>query len=588
MSKNILIVESDSSLSNAMRGTLEQRGLSVEVTADGKGSIELIRKRRPNLVLLGVELSHGQNGYILCGKLKKDDDLKTTPIVIVGSQDGFAQHRKLKTRADEYLAKPVDMGGLLEKVGGLIGLPEVTVNEVVEEDGIGFSDLVEEVSVEAVDGASVRGDAELDMLDQAFDNMSPESTALSGGAHSELGDPFDGLDVSEAPVAPAPRSAFDEDIATGEHTVIGMPDGFGAAAQASAATPFQRAVPAPSAADAAELRGLRAKVLELEGSLKEAQARAQEAQGRARDLEDELSAKAAALESAKSAGGKADNKEVFALREAANKKEKDILRLKSELNEKDQEIVEVKDRVIHLEQQVSERDDELAKRETQIKALTQRSDQLSGERKRLEGQLATVREEARAASADLASAAAQLEQTQGQLASTSAELEQTQEQLATTSAELEQTQGQLATTSSDLNDARGRIKQLESALAHSRETARGLQQQVDETRHELGQARDEIEGLRAELEQSRSESDSLRTQLAEQTNAFADEAAALRQRISELEETVHKHEERIAKFYGKIKDDEKKREKTRKSLAIALQLLEEQPSIEDEIDENAA
>src|SRR5258708_38688512 len=103
MSKNGRLVESDSATSAAMKAELEGRHFSIEETADGKGCVELIRRQRPDLVVLAVDLPQGQNGYILCSKLKKDDELKSVPIVIIGNADLFAQHRKLKTRADDYL-----------------------------------------------------------------------------------------------------------------------------------------------------------------------------------------------------------------------------------------------------------------------------------------------------------------------------------------------------------------------------------------------------------------------------------------------------------------------------------------------------
>src|SRR4051812_45149647 len=169
MSKRILIVESDGGVSSAMRSSLEGRGFSVEETTDGKGAVERIRGDRPELVLLAVDLSAGQNGYLICGKLKKDDELKTTPVVIIGNPDGFAQHKKLKTRADEYIAKPVDMDGMVDRVGELIGFPEPADAAVLDDDSLGLGELVDEEPT-SVGGAplslppeeTVAGDAELD------------------------------------------------------------------------------------------------------------------------------------------------------------------------------------------------------------------------------------------------------------------------------------------------------------------------------------------------------------------------------------------------------------------------------------------
>ncbi|MFP2932046.1 PleD family two-component system response regulator, partial [Pyxidicoccus sp. 3LG] len=183
MSKKILIVESDTALSASLRQALEGRGFMVDETTDGKGSVEQIRRDRPDLVVLAVDLSAGQNGYLICGKLKKDDDLKNVPIVIIGNPDGFAQHRKLKAHADEYVAKPVDSGLLVERVGALIGFPELPATEdVVDEsltlDALGdepmTADFGEEISVDTGEEAAVQGE-ELD-LDAAFSDMSaPEN-----------------------------------------------------------------------------------------------------------------------------------------------------------------------------------------------------------------------------------------------------------------------------------------------------------------------------------------------------------------------------------------------------------------------------
>ncbi|WP_415829647.1 response regulator, partial [Corallococcus exiguus] len=183
MSKRILIVESDATLATTLQQAMESRGFSAQTTGDGKGSVELIRRERPDLVVLAVDLSAGQNGYLICGKLKKDDELKTVPIVIIGSPDGFAAHSKLKARADEYVAKPVDTDVLIDRVGGVIGFPEPPASdEVVDEsltlDSLGeepATDFGEEIAVDTGEEPAVAGE-DLDMLDDAFSDMSEPVT----------------------------------------------------------------------------------------------------------------------------------------------------------------------------------------------------------------------------------------------------------------------------------------------------------------------------------------------------------------------------------------------------------------------------
>lgn len=121
MSQKILLVESEPALSALWSQALESRGFAVETLADAVRCVEQVHQQRPDLVVLSVELSGGQNGYLVCGKLKKEDALRDIPVVIVGNPDGFAAHRKLKAHADEYLAKPVDTDELVERVVMLLG-----------------------------------------------------------------------------------------------------------------------------------------------------------------------------------------------------------------------------------------------------------------------------------------------------------------------------------------------------------------------------------------------------------------------------------------------------------------------------------
>jgi hypothetical protein len=63
--------------------------------------------------------------------------------------------------------------------------------------------------------------------------------------------------------------------------------------------------------------------------------------------------------------------------------------------------------------------------------------------------------------------------------------------------------------------------------------------------------------------------------------------AEIRKRVAELEASNTKHEERVVKAYQKIKADEKVREKIRKAIAIAAQLLDEGAPVESEKERRA-
>ncbi|WP_404362213.1 response regulator [Corallococcus coralloides] len=588
MSKRILIVESDATLATTLQQALESRGFSAQTTGDGKGSVELIRRERPDLVVLAVDLSAGQNGYLICGKLKKDDELKTVPIVIIGNPDGFAAHGKLKARADEYVAKPVDADVLIDRVGGVIGFPEPPVsNEVVDEsltlDSLGEEPATdfgsEEIAVDTGEEPAVAGE-DLDMLDDAFSDMSepvtgtpeepvvapPEELESPSGleeisALDSLGpdnddslDMLGGLDEPEEktvvgfmpPVEPEPVAAAPTPPPTraAPTPLRAVPPPAPARAVAAPVTPA--AAPGPSAADLAELRNLRAKVAELTSALEDSRAETTQVEERVQSLESELQAKATELEASRSTAGKSD-KDTFALRDTVNKRDKEILRLKSELNQKDQEIIELKDQHLELEQKASTSEEELNRRDAQIKTLTTRTEQLTSERKRVDQQLATAKEEARGATA----------------------------KLGTLQAELDQHQAQAQALQGEVDSLRAQVAQQDADLQAAREEAEGLRSQVEA-------AQGELEGLRGQLEQAQAD-------LSNQSAQAASEADGLRARITELEQAAVRNEERVTKLYARIKGDEKLREKTKKALAIAQQLLDEPgTAVGDDADEEAA
>jgi CheY-like chemotaxis protein len=123
MLKTVLIIDGDGAQSRAACNALQARSYRVREFADAKGCLRLLRQERPDLLILAVELPAGQNGYVVCGMLKKDSALKSIPVVIVGSPQGFANHQKLALRADGYLGAPFRPEALVALADKLIGPP---------------------------------------------------------------------------------------------------------------------------------------------------------------------------------------------------------------------------------------------------------------------------------------------------------------------------------------------------------------------------------------------------------------------------------------------------------------------------------
>jgi CheY-like chemotaxis protein len=521
MSKSVLIIEKDVLLMKSMATTLSQRGFAATESTDGKNAAENIRRLRPDLVVLAVDLEAGQNGYIICKKLKSDDELKSIPVIIAGDPKGFAQHQKLKTRAEDYLGKPLSLDSLLERVGALIGFPEAPPVE----------DFAEEIEIES----------------------SPADPLPTTGSDS-------GIALIDSVFSAHGGDADDEDQS--EKTMIGMAP-FGAASNdkialesrppfASSPSEERRFVSSASDDRRTDDRVLRAKVTELTASLQDARDQVGDLEGRLRGLEDSLEAKNTELEAAKNSVSKNDSKDLFALKDAATKKDKEILRLKNELNAKETEILELKEKENTLEQQSSDASGEMARKDAQLKSLQTKVDQLQSERRRIDQQLVQTREEHRAASASLSTLQSDFDAVQGALT------------------ELDETRVRLQ----DIEIAHQRV---ESELSEARGENEALKSQLEVTQSES----DEI---RSHLEQTQIDLDSHRNQLTTQANTFSDEMSSLRQKIADAEEEAKRHENRAEKAHSKVKGHQAQLASLKHRLESALAELDDSNTDAEEIE----
>ncbi|HXI56931.1 MAG TPA: response regulator, partial [Polyangia bacterium] len=116
-----------------IRAALSPYGFVVESIPNGEDALEWGQSNSPSLIILSVEPR--KVGYAICNKLKRSAALRDVPLILISAEETlatFEQHKKLKSRADEYLLKPLDGAELLAKVDKLVGLG-VGATEVIEE-----------------------------------------------------------------------------------------------------------------------------------------------------------------------------------------------------------------------------------------------------------------------------------------------------------------------------------------------------------------------------------------------------------------------------------------------------------------------
>ena len=116
----ILVVDDDAVIQKILSEILEREGYQVLGARDGIDAMVLVRKERPDLVVLDVMMPH-VNGYDVCRNIKFDPELKEIPIILLTSRDQEIDKRILGLMGIDYLHKTCKPRDLLAKVQAILG-----------------------------------------------------------------------------------------------------------------------------------------------------------------------------------------------------------------------------------------------------------------------------------------------------------------------------------------------------------------------------------------------------------------------------------------------------------------------------------
>jgi len=485
MSTKVLVFESDAAFAAELRSELAKLGCSTSVVDDGNAGLQQAASEKPDLILLSIELPR-MNGFSVCNKLKKDSKLKEVPLIIMStesSDETFDQHRKLRTRAEDYVHKPIAFGELLQHINQFIQLEGESPQG---DSGIVIEDEIQISSIDLEEEGTL-------VVDDQGTGASPKRVSHS---------------PKRAASEPPKMKNVDEDIDAfieGGFGKMTTPAHGDAPQNGSPAEAKKKSVAPPPEAPAPVDDG---RVAELEREL--AQAHEAAAQLRAdfdsrieaeqKKLDAELDDLRGKLATAGKSG--VSSREFLDLREALNKKDKEILSLKEQLGKKDKEIVDVREKALAFERTKADLDDKM------LVALRE----LEEQKERLEA-LARDKDQAKKASEDFKS---RLTKVQGELETRINDLNETKSRQAALQTELE-------TRTKDLEDAR--VKVIEDAAAHEASSA------AAQASHEGALAKQQAEAAAA-LETAQQEK-AAELDAAKQ-KATSDLAAALAAREAEL------------------------------------------------------
>lgn len=119
--RTILVVEDNPLNQELVVDLLEAAGYSVLQAEDGLGLLERVKQKRPDLILLDLQLP-GVDGFTLAHQLKADPETQSIPLLAMTAYAMPSdQAQALEAGCDGYLAKPLNTKELVQTITRILG-----------------------------------------------------------------------------------------------------------------------------------------------------------------------------------------------------------------------------------------------------------------------------------------------------------------------------------------------------------------------------------------------------------------------------------------------------------------------------------
>jgi DNA-binding response OmpR family regulator len=116
MSKKILVADNSSTIRKVAESLLEKQGYEVLCAKDGTSAWDMAKTKTPDLIFWDDSLPN-LDGHSVCEKVKKHDELKNTPVIILLTKDQKEKEEELKqVGADGFMVKPFNPKDILKTV----------------------------------------------------------------------------------------------------------------------------------------------------------------------------------------------------------------------------------------------------------------------------------------------------------------------------------------------------------------------------------------------------------------------------------------------------------------------------------------
>ncbi|MCB1899240.1 MAG: response regulator [Rhodocyclaceae bacterium] len=111
-----MVIDDSNTIRRSAEIFLAQVGCQVLLAEDGFDALAKITDHKPDVIFVDIMMPR-LDGYQTCALIKKNQQLRSTPVIMLSSKDGlFDRARGRMVGSDEYLTKPFTKDSLLKAV----------------------------------------------------------------------------------------------------------------------------------------------------------------------------------------------------------------------------------------------------------------------------------------------------------------------------------------------------------------------------------------------------------------------------------------------------------------------------------------
>ncbi|MCB9747416.1 MAG: response regulator [Candidatus Omnitrophica bacterium] len=119
MKKMVLIIDDEKDITTLINVRLKMAGVESFVASNGMEGLDLLKNKNIDLIILDFMMPK-MDGQQVLQELKKDNRLKTIPVIMLTGQERDSSMEEEWIEADAYISKPFEGQVLMDEVNRFI------------------------------------------------------------------------------------------------------------------------------------------------------------------------------------------------------------------------------------------------------------------------------------------------------------------------------------------------------------------------------------------------------------------------------------------------------------------------------------